>query len=129
MCVFVKARTILYARLDAKHTINDYNYISIGIKRIKIWIKKSLCTRLQKSLSFDWIRPERAYTFPLQKYYVQLEWQKKKRTVFGIEREKLTSLTEVIEQINGANRSLMNSADVRPPKITTVLIEGLFSIN
>ena len=106
----------------------DYNYISIGKKRIKIWTKKSLCTRLQKSLSYDWIHPERAHSFPLRKYYVQLEWQKKERTVVGIEREKLTSINEVIEQINAANliMSLKNSACVGSPKITTVLIEGLF---
>ncbi len=108
-------------------------FLFTGLDKIKNLTRQSLNTRLQKSLSLDWIHPDRAHTFSLCTYYVQLEWQKKERKVFGVERTKLTSIHEAIEQINekklskgledSYSRQTRSSGSSR---VAIVLIEGWF---
>ncbi len=56
--------------------------------------------RLQKSLSNDWHHEKNSYKFPLRQYYVQLEWKKKIRKALQSEIVTLTSLHELIKQLN-----------------------------
>ncbi len=91
-----------------------------GLRKIQEWTQKSLKTRLQKSLSHDWIHGNKSVKFPLRKYYVQLEWEKKERTAMGSKTVTLTSIHELIKQLqqSGAGAGQMTSDS------SSVIIEG-----
>ena len=90
-----------------------------GLRKIQEWIQKSLKIRLQKSLSHDWIHESKSVKFPLRKYYVQLEWEKKERTAMGSKTVTLTSIHDLIEQLqqSGAGAAQMSDS-------SSVIIEG-----
>ncbi len=58
--------------------------------------KQSLKGRLSEFLSQDWLHEDKAYHFPLQKYYVQLQWVRKVKGATSIEREDMSGLDELI---------------------------------
>ncbi len=58
--------------------------------------KQSLRKRLSEFLSQDWLHEANAHHFPLQKYYVQLEWVKKKKEATSIKMENISGLDELI---------------------------------
>ncbi len=103
--------------------LSRFHFMLLGLEKIKQWTQQSLNTRLKKSLSYDWIHESRAHTFPLKEYYVQLEWQEKKREAHGFSRVKMTSINEVIKHITSHNEGQTNPVS----KISSVLIEGEFS--
>ena len=112
--------------IDRKYLFStDKNAYFSGCMKIQRWLKDSLITRLQKSLSCDWIHESRAHKFPLRTYYVQLEWQKKTRQALAIKRETLTSIHELISQIS-ANNSIRTVRSSQHRRISSVLIEGIF---
>ena len=76
------------------------------------WIQESLRRRLHKSLSCDWIHPERAHHFSLREFYVQLDWEKNIRHALKIEKVTLTSIHELIKQVLSSST------------ISSVIIEG-----
>ena len=78
--------------------MNSISFL-IGLLNIQAWTKESLKTRLNKSLSNDWIPERSAHKFPLRQYYVQLEWKQKIRTAMGSETKTLTSLHELLKEI------------------------------
>ncbi len=90
-----------------------------GLMKIKEWTQKSLKIRLQKSLSHDWIHENKSIKFPLRDYYVQLEWKQKKSTPRGSETVTLTSIYNLIKQLqqSGAGASQMSDS-------SSVIIEG-----
>ncbi len=90
-----------------------------GLQNIRQWTQISLKTRLHKSLSHDWIHEKSSHKFPLRKYYVQLEWEKKERTAMGSETVTLTSIHELIKQLqqSGAGADQMSDS-------SSVIIEG-----
>ena len=89
-----------------------------GLNEIQNWNKESLKRRLHKSLSCDWMRT--AHQFPLRKFYVELEWQRKVREALWTERIRLDSLHDLI--------NLMTSSDDQTTsdqqRITSVIVEG-----
>ena len=90
-----------------------------GLQNIRQWTQISLKKRLQKSLSHDWIHEKSSHKFPLRKYYVQLEWEKKERTAMGSETVTLTSIHDLIKQLQqaGARASQLSNS-------SSVIIEG-----
>ena len=92
---------------------------SSGHQKIQEWTQISLKKRLQKSLSHDWIHEKSSHKFPLRKYYVQLEWEKKERTAMGSKKVTLTSIHELIKQLQqpGAGAGQMSDS-------SSVIIEG-----
>ncbi len=84
------------------------NKIFSGLQKIHDCLQQSLKTRLQKSLSHDWIPDSRAHKFYLRQYYVQLEWKKKIRTAFGSRTEILTSIHDLIKQLTSAKENKAN---------------------
>ncbi len=90
-----------------------------GLQKIQEWTQKSLKTRLQKSLSHDWIHENKSVKFPLRQYYVQLEWKQKIRTAMGSKTVTLTSIHDLIKQLQqpGAGASQLSDS-------SSVIIEG-----
>ncbi len=88
------------------------------MKRIQDWNKDSLKRRLQKSLAHDWIPESRAHVFPLRKYYVQLEWRKKIREAMRTKTGTLTSIHELIQEMQSESSGEFHQSG------NTVLIEG-----
>ena len=91
-----------------------------GLRKIQEWTQKSLKTRLQKSLSHDWIHESKSVKFPLRQYYVQLEWTQKIITAMGSKTVTLTSIHDLIKQLQqyGAGAGQMTSDS------SSVIIEG-----
>ncbi len=77
-------------------------------------------TRLQKSLSHDWIDPSKAHVFPLRKYYVQLEWNKKIRNAMGCELVTLTSIHELVREVTKKSSNVEKDT----PSGLNIVIEG-----
>ncbi len=94
------------------------------MRKIREWTQQSLKTRLNKSLTHDWIPEKRAHKFPLRQYYVQLEWEKKERTVMETKRITLTSLHDLIKQIK-LKKSPEEAANVHSNHVSSVLVEGM----
>ncbi len=90
-----------------------------GLQKIQEWTQKSLKTRLQKSLSHDWIHESKSVKFPLREYYVQLEWEQKKRTAMGSKTVTLTSIHELIKQLQQSGSGAGQMSDS-----SSVIIEG-----
>ncbi len=97
------------------HSLNDW--IFSGIVKIKDWTQLSLRKRLQKSLSHDWIHEKTSHKFPLRQYYVQLEWKRKKRTAMRTKIVTLSSLYDLIREIEIGEDEATNHAG-------SVIIEG-----
>ena len=70
-------------------------------------------------MAHDWIPEDRAHVFPLRKYYVQLEWKKKIRHALTTETVTLTSIHELIKQMQS------ESSGEGPHSGNSVLIEGM----
>ena len=83
------------------------------MKEIQRLLSISLDKSWKNCMSHDWIRSEKAKSFPLHEYYVNLRWTKKVKRAIMNEFEELTSIYDIME-----------SAD-ETPKI--ILVEG--SIN
>ncbi len=63
---------------------------------IKTLTKQSLRSKLSEFLSQDWLHEDKAHHFPLQKYYVQLEWVRKVKNATSIVMENMSGLDELI---------------------------------
>ena len=52
-------------------------YCLLGRRDIQTYTKESLCRRLRNYLSNDWLPINKAKSFPLKQFYVELNWTKK----------------------------------------------------
>ncbi len=69
---------------------------AVPIDDIKRLTKQSLRKRLSEFLSQDWLQEDKAHHFPLQKYYVQLEWVEKVKKATSIDLKNMSGLDELI---------------------------------
>ncbi len=68
------------------------------------WTKRSLETRLKKSLAHDWIPEKDAHRYPLREYYVELQWTRTIRKGMKRETVTLTSLPDLIKKMQEERR-------------------------
>ncbi len=107
----------------SEHFIDLIFYlIPLGLMKIQDWTRQSLKRRLQKSLSHDWINEKTSHKFPLREYYVQLEWRKRIRTAMGSETVTLTSIHDLIRQLQ------LTDCDQTRHAAFSVVIEGKITI-
>ncbi len=97
--------------------------VLLGLQEIKDWTKRSLETRLKKSLSCDWMPKSQAKKFPLRQYYVQLELCREIWGPFCDEKETLLGIHDLIEYIDAVNKGERCSA-TGTTSVSNVLIQG-----
>ena len=66
-------------------------YLLIGMRDIQTYTKESLRRRLRNYLSNDWLPVNKSKSFPLKRFYVELNWTK---TIKGL-RDRQESMNKI----------------------------------
>ena len=70
-------------------------YIYVGAHQIQHWTKESLREKPFSTVKGK-IWTETPSSIPLDKIFTKLQWVKKNRETYGIEREKLDDITQIL---------------------------------
>ena len=65
-------------------------------KRLQQDLRHSIERRYKNKLSNDWLPPEKASSFPVDKFYVQLEWTKIDKGVMKNTRKRLRNIYDLL---------------------------------
>ena len=77
-------------------------------------LKDSLDRTWKNSLSHDWIPVEKAKTFPLRDFYVELRWVRIMKRAINNFQQELASIYEIFDIEDTTNK----------PKATNILVTG-----
>ena len=69
---------------------------ALEIAELQRLTRKSLNLTWKNYLSNDWLPPEKAHTFPVDKFYVDLHWTKMVKEALGTVKEDLMSIYDVV---------------------------------
>ena len=86
------------------------------LAQYKRYNKESLRRRLRNFLTTDWLPHDKAKTFPLRGYYVNLDWLKKIKKAMKDELVPMSKIHDLFKQI-----------DIRPEPIS-ILMTGILPI-
>ena len=75
---------------------------SSDFSEVRALTKRSLQKQWKNTLSHDWIPRDKAKTFPLEDFYVELTWTRTVKGAIRNEREPMKSLHEVFN-VTGSN--------------------------
>ena len=75
-------------------------------REVRALTKRSLQKQWKNAMSHDWIPRDKAKTFPLEDFYVELTWTRLVKGAIRNEREPMKSLHEVFNVIGNENEGL-----------------------
>ena len=97
---------ISYKPLFVESTIKNRGSI-VEIAELQELTRKSLNLTWKNYLSNDWLPEEKAYNFPIDKFYVDLKWIKMVKEALKTMKLKLTSIYDVVAAATGGTNILV----------------------
>ena len=94
--------------------MSDFSFVVLA--KYRRYNKESLRRRLRNFLSTDWLPHEKAKTFPLRGYYVNLDWLKKIKKAMKDELVPMSRIHDLFKQL-----------DIQPQPIN-ILTTGILPI-
>ena len=92
---------------EYKHKSDQYVLLVLEIEILKQNTKTSLDATWKNFLSHDWMPPDVAHRFSVEKFYVNLKWTKIDRGVFRDFREDIRRILDILKTARDGCRILV----------------------